>query len=189
MTIRAGTNGNIREAGGASLGRAAVRDLSDPADIIELEVPLLVEGSITHWKRRRRRSDAGRHWIVNVKVLSAALFSLTNNSSTTMLAEDKIHPVQIVLECIIAKEVLAHMGSLGMAINHNCTRTLTCHIHGHNLGPLTVKVDLKADGVAMLVVFLTSLIDTLLSSTLAQELSLGVVMEENVNIAFDLLCC
>jgi hypothetical protein len=50
-------------------------------------------------------------------------------------------------------------------------------------------VDLEADCVAMPVVFLTSLVDAVLSATFAEELGLGVIMEEDVNIAFDLLCC
>jgi hypothetical protein len=187
MTIGAGTNHHIREAGG-SIFHAAVRDVSDPGDVIELEVPPLVEGSIADWKWRGRRGNARRHWIVNIKVLSAALFPLTSGE-TTMHAKDKIHPVQVVLERIIAKEVLAFFGTPGMASNDNFTSTRTCVVHVGNLRPLTVMVDLKADGVAMLVVFLTSLVDAVLSATLAEELGLGVIMKEDVNIAFDLLCC
>jgi hypothetical protein len=188
MTISTGTNRNIREAGGFTF-HAAVRDLSDPGGLIELEVPLLVEGSIAHWRRRGRRANTRRHWIVNVKVLSAALFTLTSNSSTTMHAEYEIHPIHVMLERIIAKEVLTFMGTLGMAIDHNFTSTLAGRVKVHNLRPLTGKVDLKADGVAMLVVFLTCLIDAVLSATLAEELGLGVIMKEDVNVAFDLLCC
>jgi hypothetical protein len=99
------------------LDRAAVRDLTDPGDIIEIEIPLLVEGGIAHWSRGGRRSDARRHWIVDVKVLSATLFPLTSNSSTTMPRENKVHPVRVVLEHIITQAILVFMGTLGMAIH------------------------------------------------------------------------
>jgi hypothetical protein len=110
-----------------------------------------------------------------------------------MHAEDEIHPIHVMLERIIAKEVLTFMGTLGMATDHNFTNLIVIGLAGrvkvHNLRPLSSKVDLKADGVAMLVVFLPCLIDAVLSATLAEELGLGVIMKEDVNVAFDLLCC
>jgi len=50
-------------------------------------------------------------------------------------------------------------------------------------------VNLKADGVAMTVIFLAGLVDAIFTAALAEELFLGVVMEKDVNIAFNLLGC
>jgi hypothetical protein len=181
MTIAAGIKVNIREASGSSLERAAVRDLGDPGDVIELEVPLLVEGGIAHWRRRRIARDACRHLVVNVKVLSAALFLLAGNK-TTMLCED-LCSIVVALVDAISKEILARLSASAMAINHHSVR------HTHNVWPHTVVVDLKADCVAVLVIFLTGLIDASLAAALGQKLLLRVVVEEDVNIAFDLLGC
>jgi hypothetical protein len=48
-------------------------------------------------------------------------------------------------------------------------------------------VNLNADGVAVLVVFFTGLVDAGLRTTLGEELLLCVIMEEDVDIAFNLL--
>jgi len=188
MTIRTGANGNVCEAGGIVF-HAAVRDLGDPGGVIKLEIPLLVEGGIAHWSRRGRRLEARRHWKVNVEVLSASVFSLASGACATMLGEDCI-PIHVVRKRIITQEILARMRAFVMAINmHLRAETVTCHVHACNGGPFTVMVNLKADGVTVLVIFLTSLIDALLGATLAEELLLGVIMEEDVNIALNLLGC
>jgi hypothetical protein len=179
MTIRAGTNRHIRKAGG-SIFHAAVRDLSDPGDIIELEVPLLVEGGIAHWRWRRLATDAGRHLVVNVKVLSATLFLGTRLTRATMLCED-LSPVVVALEFTIPKEVFAHLSALGMAIDNDNI------LHAQDAGPVTIVVDLKADGVAVLVVLLTGLVDAGLGTTLGEELLLCVIVEEDIDIALNLL--
>jgi hypothetical protein len=180
MAITACVKCHIWEAGRSRRHRAAVRDLGDPAGIIELPVPLLVEGGIAHWRWRRLATDAGRHLVVDVKVLSATLFLGTSLTSATMLCED-FSPVVVALEFTISKEVFAHFSPLGMTIDHDNI------LHAHDRRPFTVMVDLEADGVAVLVIFLTGLIDASLRATLGEELLLCVIMEEDVNIAFNLL--
>jgi len=179
MAIAAGIKNDIREAGGSSLERAAVRDLSDPGGVIELKVPLLVEGGIAHWRRRRIARDASRHLVVNVKVFSATLFLRTGDTAT-MLCED-LSTVVVTLERTISKKVLARLIASAMTINHHDV------LHAQNAGPHTIMVDLKTDGVAVLVVFLAGLIDAGLTAALGEQFLLGVIMEEDVDIAFDLL--
>jgi hypothetical protein len=178
--IAAGIKMDIGKAGRSRCDGAAVGDLSDSGDIIELEVPLLVEGGIAHWRWRRLATDAGRHLVVDVKVLSATLFLGTSLTSATMLCED-FSPVVVALEFTISKEVFAHFSPLGMTIDHDNI------LHAHDRRPFTIMVDLEADGVAVLVIFLTGLIDASLRATLGEELLLRVIMEEDVNIAFNLL--
>jgi len=134
MTIRAGANGDIREASGSSLGGAAIGDLSDPGGVIKLEVPLLVESGIAHRRRRWRRCDARRDWIVNIKVLSATLFSFTRNTAT-MPAEDRI-PIHVECKSIITQQVLARVRTLLMSIDHNrAPHTSARRVQMHNLRP------------------------------------------------------
>jgi hypothetical protein len=161
------------------LERAAVRDLSDPGGVIELEVPLLVEGGIAHWRRRRIARDACRHLVVNVKVLSATLF-LSTSDTTTVLGED-LSSVVVALVLTVSKQEFAHLSALGMAIDNDNI------LHAQDAGPVTIVVNLKADGVAVLVVLLTGLVDAGLGTTLGQELLLCVIVEEDVDIALNLL--
>jgi len=181
MTIGAGIQMNVRKASGSSLERAAVRDLSDPGGVIELEVPLLVEGGIAHWRRRRIARDACRHLVVNVKVLSATLFVLTGNK-TTMFCED-LYSVVVAREVTISEEILVCLRASSVAINHHSI------LHAQDGWPHTIVVDLEADCVAVLVIFLAGLVDAFLTAALGQELLLCVVVEEDVDIAFDLLGC
>jgi hypothetical protein len=179
MAIAAGVKGHIWEAGGSRGDRAAVRDLRDPGDVIELEVPLLVEGSIAHWRWRRLATNAGRHLVVNVKVLSATLF-LSTSDTTTVLGED-LSSVVVALVLTVSKQEFAHLSALGMAIDNDNI------LHAQDAGPVTIVVHLEADGVAVLVVLLTGLVDAGLGTTLGEELLLCVIVEEDVDIALNLL--
>jgi len=180
LAIVAGINEHISKASCSRLERAAIMDLIDPGAVIELEVPPLVESSIADRWRRRSARDARRHLVVNVKVLSATFFLLTS-SSTTMPCEN-LGSVVITLEETVSKEELAHLFAELVAIDND--RVL---LSAHNAGPFSIMVNLKADGVAVLVVCFTGLIDASLTAALGEELFLGVVVEENVNVAFDLL--
>jgi len=180
LAIVAGTNEHVSEAGCSRLERAAIMDLIDPGAVIELEVPSLVESGIANRWWWRFAWDARRHLVVNVKVLSATFFLLTS-SPTTMPCEN-LGSVVITLEVTVSKEELAHLFAELVAINDHSI------LHAHNARPDTVMVNLEADGVAVLVVCFASLIDASLTAALGEELFLGVVMEENVNVAFDLLC-
>jgi hypothetical protein len=179
LAIVAGINEHISKASCSRLERAAIMDLIDPGAVIELEVPPLVESSIADRWRRRSARDACRHLVVNVEVLSATFFLLTS-SSTTMPCENLVSVV-ITLEVTVSKEELAHLFAELVAIDNHSI------LHAHNGRPDTVMVNLEADGVAVLVVCFTSLIDASLTAALGEELFLGVVVEENVNVAFDLL--
>jgi hypothetical protein len=154
-------------------------------------VPLLVEGSIAHRRRRGRWLDARRHWIVDVQVLRATFFSLTSCScQTSVLGEDKARPIHVVREDIVTEEILADKLAFCMATDLNfLINTMTCRVQVLNCWPLTVMVNLEADGVTVLVIFLTGRVDAVSRTTLSEELFLRVVMQEDVNIAFDLLGC
>jgi hypothetical protein len=178
IAIAAGIHPHIREAS-CSLKRAAIGDLGDPGDVIELEVPLLVESCITHRWRRRQAGDALRHLVVNVEVFSATFF-LLSGGTTTMFREN-LGSIDITVEVTISKEELARLSTMGMAVNHHILRD------AHNGRPGTIMVNLKADGVAVLVVCLAGVTDASLTTALGEELFLGVIMEENVNVAFDFL--
>jgi len=58
-----------------------------------------------------------------------------------------------------------------------------------HLRPHSFMVNLKADGVAMLVVLLPGNIDTIFFAALGQKLFLGVLMQEDVDIALNFLGC
>jgi hypothetical protein len=180
LAVVAGINEHVTKAGCSRLERAAIMDLIDPAAVIELEVPFLVESGIANrcwWFLAR---DARRHLVVNVKVLSATLFLLASNT-TTMPCEN-LSSVVITLEVTVSEEVLTRLFARGMAIDDHSI------LAAHDVGPDTVMVNLEADGVAVLVICFASIIDASLTAALGEELFLGVVMEEDVNVAFDLLC-
>jgi len=56
-----------------------------------------------------------------------------------------------------------------------------------HIGPLSIMVNLWANGCTVLVIFLTGNIHTSLRTTLGEKLLLGVIMEEDIDVAFDLL--
>jgi len=56
-----------------------------------------------------------------------------------------------------------------------------------HIWPLSIMVNLWANGCTVLVIFLTGNIHTSLRTTLGEKLLLGVIMEEDIDVAFDLL--
>jgi hypothetical protein len=138
-----------------------------------------VESGIAHRIRNTLALDARRDLVVNVKVLSAALLVLTS-SPATMPCEN-LGSVVITLEVTVSEEELAHFFAELVAIDHHS------QICTDDLGPNTIVVNLKADGVAVLVICFASVIDASLATTLGEKLLLGVVVEEDVDIALDFL--
>jgi hypothetical protein len=184
VAIAAGLERHICEAG-LSLERAAIRDLGDPGGVIELEVPLLVEGFVTDWRRGSAWLLARRDLEVNVEVLSAPLFLFAGDTAT-VIRED-LRAVHVAIIHLISKEILACFWARRMVIN--LRGVVREGWSPDNCWPHTLIVNLETDGVAVLVVGLTSLIDARLTAALGEKLLLGVVVEEDIDIAFDLLGC
>jgi len=185
VAIAAGLERHICEAG-LSLERAAIRDLGDPGGVIELEVPLLVEGFVADWRRGNAWLLARRDLEVNVEVLSAPLFLFAADTATVIREDLCTVHVALIHHCI-SKEILARFWAWRVVIN--LRGVVLEGWSPDNCWPHTVIINLEADGVAVLVVGLTSLIDARLTAALGEKLLLGVVVEEDVDIAFDLLGC
>jgi len=159
----------------------------DLAGAIIFGIVLEVERFITHWRTTLIADGAHRHLVVNVKVLGAALFAYTINTATTMPCHHCL-AVGITLVVFVSKVVLV----MALAEVMSCTVVkpiFRLHIDtvGFHLGPLTIVVNLLANSATVVVVLSAGLVDAILGSTLGEEFFLGVVMEEDVHIAFDLL--
>jgi len=62
------------------------------------------------------------------------------------------------------------------------------HYHGNvALAPVATVINFRANRGAVLIVLLTGNVDAIFCSTLCQKLLLGVLMQEDVQIALDLL--
>lgn len=145
---------------------------------------------------------AGAAWgdlVINVQVLGAALFSNTVHTSTTMNCEH-LHTIGIAFVVAISHVVLVMMATVFMTSNPHCLSLIlhtisirswirALEVHRMHLGPFSRMVNLKADGVAMLVILLPGYIDACFRSTLGQKFFLGVLVQEDVNIAFNFLGC
>jgi len=171
---------DVWEACRSILERAAVRDLGDPGVVaIVVAVPLLVESCIAHRFRSWLARDARRDLVVNIKVLSATLLVLA--ASPTTMHSEHLGSIVVTLEVTISEEELAHFFTELVAIDHHG------QICADNGGPDTIVVNLEADGVAVLVVCFASFIDASLATALGEKLLLGVIVEEDVNVALDFL--
>jgi len=172
----------VREAASLASFWAAVND-ANLGSIIKLGIVLAVEFRATDlrwfftWLRWRRNLE------INVKmfrapVLRFAVFAIS------VFCEDAL-PVGVALEPAVTEVVLVMLFAEFMCVKHNAIPTIA----GFDItrSPFTTVVNFCADLGAMLVVFLTSNIDAILSSTLLQKLLLRVLMKEDVQIALDLL--
>lgn len=73
-------------------------------------------------------------------------------------------------------------GAAWMTVNLDVPNRVIDHF-----GPHAIVVNMRADSATMVVVLRAELVDAILGSiTPFQEIFLGVVMEEDVHIAFDL---
>jgi hypothetical protein len=182
VAIVAGVDGLMREASGSTLLRAALVDATNAGDVVKLGIPGPVELLITHWRRSRITAADFRSLIVDVKVLSAS--HLTGTINTTTVASHDIGSICIALVLTVTKEVLGSAVSGSVVVNGNASRALVDAFH---VWPHTIVVNLWADGCAVLVVCLAGIVDAGLRSTLGQKLLLGVIVEEDIDVAFDLL--
>lgn len=189
---------HIGEASCSAILWAAVVDFTDLGDIIEITVVLGVELLITDRVGIRVARAAWRDLVINVQVLGAALLSSTVNSSTTVTGEH-LCTIGITFVVAISQVVLVMMATVVVTRNPCCLGGRSIRIrhfwcialerHRMNVRPLSLMVNLKADGVAVLVILLPGNIDAGLRSTLGQKFFLGVLVQENVNIALNFLGC
>jgi hypothetical protein len=114
--VAAGAERDIREASLARTGGADITNFCDLALIVELEIPFLMECSITDWRWRWLAGLAQWNLIVDVKVLSAAGFSCSVHLSTTVLGEH-FRPVEVTVVITISKVVLVVWSTFMVAIN------------------------------------------------------------------------
>jgi hypothetical protein len=135
-----------------------------------------VEVGITDRSRRISARGALRNLVVNVEVLGATGLLV---AIAAMLGEHCCS-IGITLEISISKMILIQAVTFRVAGNVHW-------VDRKHFRPCTEKVDLQADGVAVLVVSLASLIDASLATTLGEELLLGVIVEEDINVALNFL--
>jgi hypothetical protein len=165
----------------------AMINVWDLAGAIIFGIVLEVERFITHWRTTLIADGAHRHLVVNVKVLRAALFACTINTATTMPCHHCL-AVGVALVVFVSKVVLV----MALAEVMSCAVVqpiFRLHIDtvGFHLGPLAIVINLLANSATMVVVLCAGLVDAILGSTLGKEFFLGVVMEEDIHVAFDLL--
>jgi len=191
---------HICEASCSTILWAAIGNFTDECGVIELGVMLAMELLIADWRGWRVTVTAWRNLVVKVQVLGAAIFSYTVLATTTMPCEH-LETIGVTFVVAISQVVLVMMATWCMTRNPHSLRitllstrigcVIPCASKGHrmNLRPLSLMVDLDADGVTMLVILLSGNIDALFSATLGEKFFLGVLVQKNVNIAFDFLGC
>jgi len=191
---------HICKASCSTLLWAAVRNVRDECGVIVAKVIVAMEFLIANWRRRRIAIAAWRNLVINVQMLGAAIFSCTVLATTTVPCEH-LSTIGVIFEMTISEVVLIMMRTRSMTSNpHSLIVTLlptsirhgiivTGKGHRMDFGPLSLMVNLDANGVTMLVILLSGNIDAFFSATLGEKLFLGVFVQEYVNIAFDLLGC
>jgi len=174
ITIQAHRQDHISEAGLVPR-HAAIRDFLDAIEVIELGVPFVVEVGITDWRRRISARNTLWNLVVDVKVLSATglLFA-----SASMFGE---HRGSIRITFVVAISEMILISMLTTFVTGNLNRVVAGHFR-----PRTKEVNFWTDGCAMFVVLFTCLVDAFIRATLGKKLLLGVVMEQHVNVAFNL---
>jgi hypothetical protein len=171
----------VRKASCSRLLRTALVDATNALNNIILHVPSPVELLITDRRRARIAAADFRSLVINVKVLSAS--HLTSTINTTTVASHDIGSICIALVLTVTKEVLGRRFTGSVVVNGNLSGAVVNALH---IGPHAIMVNLWADGCAVLVVCLTGNIHTGLRTTLGQKLLLGVIMEQDIDVAFDL---
>jgi len=170
------------EAGFSTFLWAALIDAANAVDDIILHVPGPVELLIANWIRARIAGDNNRNLVVNVQVLGASRLTFTGHT-TTVTGHDMI-TIGITLVVTISEMVLAGPNTEFMVVNGNFSSLL---VDAFCIRPHSIMVNLGANGCAVLVIFLTGIIHTGLRTTLGEKLLLGVMMEEDIKVALDLL--
>jgi len=162
---------------------AAVRD-ANLFGVVELSIVVAVEFWATDWIWFRAVDRWRRHLKVNVKVFCAPVlcFSIF---TVSVLCEHSF-PIRVTLVFVVTKMVLVMWMTELMCVNHDTIPAVTSH--DVTLPPFTTEVYLSANLGAMLIVFLSSNVDAVLSAALGQELLFCVFMKEDIQIAFNLLC-
>jgi hypothetical protein len=190
--VRARCEFNIWEATTLTLGVhwAAVVDATNLASSVELFIVLAMEVIRADRGRRWPTLNARRNLVVDVEVLGAAILTLSIGWSiwqhpliTTTMHGEHIDAIHVAFVRTVSKVVLAMLLAELMVVNFV---VFTFIIDGDR-GPLAIMVNVLANGGAMLVGALPCNIHTILRSTFIQQLLLGVVVEEDIEVAFDLL--
>jgi len=120
--------------------------------------------------------------VVNVQVLGASRLTFTGHT-TTVTGHDII-TIGITLVVTISEMVLAGPNTESMVVNGNFSSLL---VDAFSIRPHSIMVNLGANGCTVLVIFFTGSIHTGLRTALGEKLLLGVIMEEDIKVALDLL--
>jgi hypothetical protein len=176
LTSEAGLQSFILEAG---LFRcAAISKTVNLTHLIHPGIIFFVESGIANWFWWIFAGLA--HWklVVNIEVLGATRFVFSIHS-TTMFCEHCV-AIGIAFELTISKVEFIMLGTL----------LVTSHIHRvdtSNFRPMTIVINLWTNLGAILVILLTCFANAVIRATLCEEFFLGVVMEQDINVAFNLL--
>jgi hypothetical protein len=165
----------------------AVLHIWDLAATIKFGIVLEVERFVAHWGAAIIAACAHGGLVVNVKVLSAALFANTICATTTMSGHN-CWAIRVTLVVLVPHVILV----MGMAEFVRWTWCkpffrLGMDFIAKHFGPLAIVVNLFANLATLGVVLLARLVDAILISALADEFFLGIIMEEDIHVAFDLL--
>jgi hypothetical protein len=182
VTIIAGINLDWIEALSSRLLRAALVDAPNAVHNIIFHVPGPVELCIANRIGARIALANHRNLVINVQMLSAA--HLTLASHTTAVTGHHIGTIGVTFVMAITEMILTVELARRVVVNRNLTSRL---IDALNIRPLPIVVNLRANSRAVLVICLTCHVDAILRTTLGEKLLLGVIMEEDIKVAFNLL--
>jgi hypothetical protein len=118
--------------------------------------------------------------VVDVEMLCAPTFLITRDPST--VPGEHLGAIDVAFIFRIPKEIVRHLLTEDMIVNFNGIGYDRKHSR-----PFTIMVNLRANCGTMLVIFFPGYIDTVISATFGQKFILSVIMEENIDIAFNLL--
>lgn len=151
--------------------------------VIKLGVVRAVEFRTANPRRWRDALWRWRSLIINVKVFRATGFILALLSTTTMLSVDSMTIVVAFVDRI-SKVILVVLLAELMAVRRDAD---IFNFVLDNFRPRAGMVRINADGGTALVSLLPGNIDTVLCATIFQQLLLGVVVEEDIKVTFNLL--
>jgi hypothetical protein len=182
VSIITGINLDWIEALSSRLFRAALVNASNAVDIVILHIPGEVELCIADWIGARIALANHGNLVINVQMLSAA--HLTLACHTTTVTGHHIGTIGITFVMAITEMILTVELARRVVVNRNLTSGL---IDALDIRPLPIVVNLRANSCAVLVICLTCHVHAILRTTLREKLLLGIIMEEDIKVAFNLL--
>jgi hypothetical protein len=161
---------------------AAIRNAVNLGGIIKLRIILAVEVRITNNPLRRLTLLPARNLVVNVKVLCAAFLLNPLLAPTVVCVDMRAIEVTLVPPLQVSKVVLIMMLACLMAHGLDGAGIIAL-----NFTPMSIVVNVRADCGAMLVILLPGSTDAILGATFVQQFLLTVIVQEDIQVAFNFL--